>query len=45
MNSKYEQVVNEMFKKCIADKEYKHILGIAVEARRLETIEEVLKID
>ena len=33
-----------MIEKCIAEKEYKHVLGIATEACRLDKIEQILEI-
>lgn len=37
-------IVDQMFSRCIADKEYKQALGIALETRRLDIIEEVFNL-
>lgn len=35
-------VVERMFQKCLADKEYKMAIGIALESRRLDIVEKAL---
>lgn len=37
-------IVDQMFSRCIADKDYKQALGIALETSRLDVIEEVFNV-
>ena len=38
-----EQVVDRMYQRCLEDKEYKQALGIALESRKLDTVEMILE--
>lgn len=40
MYSRLQKVVEAMFKRCFEDKEYKQAVGIAIEAHRLDIVEE-----
>ncbi|EAR85471.2 26S proteasome regulatory complex, subunit RPN2 (macronuclear) [Tetrahymena thermophila SB210] len=42
LNPKYESIVERMFAKCQRDQDYKSGLGIAVESRRTDKINEIL---
>ncbi|KAK9464676.1 armadillo-type protein [Lipomyces arxii] len=42
INSNLVGVVERMFKRCIEAGEYKHAIGVALEARRLDTIEKCI---
>ncbi|KAK9473769.1 armadillo-type protein [Dipodascopsis tothii] len=37
------EVVERMFQRCLVDGQYKHAIGVALEARRLDTIETCIK--
>ena len=38
-----ENVINKMFDRCFADKEYNQAIGIALEARRLDKVTEAIE--
>ncbi|CEH15192.1 26s proteasome regulatory subunit rpn2 psmd1 [Ceraceosorus bombacis] len=41
-DKRLSSIVEQMFSRCIAEKEYKQALGIALETRRLDVIEKIL---
>jgi 26S proteasome regulatory subunit N2 len=38
-----ELVIDKMFKRCFADKKYRHVIGIALESRRLDKVREAIE--
>lgn len=44
IDPRLKTIVDQMFARCIADKEFKQALGIALETRRLDVIEEVYSV-
>lgn len=44
IDPRLKNIVDQMFARCIADKEYKQALGIALETQRLDVIEEVYSV-
>lgn len=44
VDPRLKNIVDQMFARCIADKEYKQALGIALETQRLDVIEEVYSV-
>ena len=42
IDARLEDVVNRMFDRCQADKQYKQGLGIALESRRLDKVQEFI---
>jgi len=43
VNQQLEEVVNQMFKRCLDDHQYKQAVGIALEARRMDIFEQAIK--
>lgn len=44
IDSRLEAVVKKMFKRCYEDKEFKQVIGIAIETMRLDILEETIKL-
>lgn len=44
LDPRLKNIVDQMFTRCIADKEFKQALGIALETQRLDVIEEVYSV-
>ena len=38
-----ELVIDKMFKRSFADKKYRHVIGIALESRRLDKVREAIE--
>lgn len=38
-----ELVIDKMFKRCFSDKKYRHVIGIALESRRLDKVREAIE--
>jgi 26S proteasome regulatory subunit N2 len=38
-----ETVIDKMFKRCFIDKKYRHVIGIALESRRLDKVREAIE--
>ena len=38
-----EIVIDKMFERCFTDKKYKHVIGIALESRRLDKVKEAIE--
>ncbi|PVU98155.1 hypothetical protein BB559_001755 [Furculomyces boomerangus] len=45
INPRLEKLVEGVFQRCISEKEYNNVVGLAIEAQRLDVVEKVLKID
>jgi 26S proteasome regulatory subunit N2 len=39
-----EIVIDKMFKRCFIDKKYRHVIGIALESRRLDMVREAIEL-
>ncbi|KAN0063959.1 proteasome regulatory particle base subunit [Thecaphora frezii] len=44
VDARLKNIVDQMFSRCIADKEYKQAIGIALETKRLDVIEEIYNV-
>ena len=44
VDNRLENIVNRMFEKCILDKEYKQVVGIALDSERYDIIEKVFNL-
>jgi 26S proteasome regulatory subunit N2 len=38
-----ELVIDKMFKRCLADQQYKQAIGVALECRRLDKVKEAIE--
>ena len=43
IDKKMEIVIDKMFDRCFADKKFKHVIGIALESRRLDKVKESIE--
>ena len=43
IDKKMEIVIDKMFERCFADKKYRHVIGIAIESRRLDKVKEAIE--
>jgi 26S proteasome regulatory subunit N2 len=43
MDAKLQAVVERIFKRCFDDKEFKQVIGLALESRRLDVVEAAIK--
>lgn len=43
IDKKMEIVIDKMFERCFADKKYTHVIGIALESRRLDKVKEAIE--
>lgn len=44
IDPKMEILINKMFDRCFADKKFKHVIGIAIESRRLDKVKEAIEL-
>lgn len=44
IDKKMEIVIDKMFDRCFADKKFKHVIGIALESRRLDKVKESIEL-
>lgn len=44
IDPKLEAVIDKMFKRCFKDKKYRHVIGIALECRRLDKVREAIEL-
>jgi 26S proteasome regulatory subunit N2 len=44
IDPKLEAVIDKMFQRCFKDKKYKHVIGIALECRRLDKVREAIEL-
>ena len=43
VDPKMESVINKMFNRCFEDKKYRHVIGVALECRRLDKVREAIE--
>jgi 26S proteasome regulatory subunit N2 len=44
IDKKMEMVIDKMFDRCFSDKKYKHVIGIALESRRLDKVKQAIEL-